>query len=261
MLLEQKNAVIYGAGGAIGGAVARAFAREGARVFLAGRTLSTLDAVAHDIVQAGGTAESARVDACDQQAVERHLNEVVQKAGHVDISFNVIYIGYQQGEPLTEMSLEEFAPAIADVMRTQFITTTAAARQMIKQHSGVILAITATPARSFVTNSGNFGVSCAAIESLCRQLAGELGPHGVRVICLRSAGSPDAPVVHDVMAYLGEQAGITGAEFEARLAERTLLKRLPKLAEVANAAVVMASGYASAMTGAVANVTCGEIVE
>jgi NAD(P)-dependent dehydrogenase (short-subunit alcohol dehydrogenase family) len=261
MLLEQKTAVIYGAGGAVGGAVARAFAREGAKVFLAGRTVETLDVVAHDIVQAGGRAESAVVDALDQNAVERHLSDVIHKAGRVDISFNAISIGYQQGAPLAEMSLEEFAPPIADAMRTQFITTTAAARQMITQHSGVILAITATPARLFVPDSGNFGVAGAAIERLCRQLAGELGPHGVRVVCLRSAGSPDAPVVQRVLAYLGAQAGITAAEFEARVAERTLLKRMPKLAEVANAAVLTASEYANGMTGTVANVTCGEAVD
>jgi len=261
MLLEQKNAVIYGAGGAVGGAVARAFAREGARVFLAGRTSETLEAVAHSIAQAGGRAESAVVDAHDQDAVERHLGDVIHKAGRVDISFNAIYIGYQQGAPLVEMSLEEFVPAITDVMRTQFITTTAAARRMIAQHAGVILAITATPARLFAPDSGNFGVAGAAIERLCRQLAGELGPHGVRVVCLSSAGSPDAPVVRRVMAYLGAQEGISGAEFEARIAERTLLKRLPQLAEVADTAVMLASGYASGMTGTVANVTCGEAVD
>ena len=69
MLRETKNAVIYGAGGAIGGAVARAFAWEGAKVFLAGRTLAPVDAVAREISAAGGVAETARVDALDEQAV------------------------------------------------------------------------------------------------------------------------------------------------------------------------------------------------
>jgi len=132
---------------------------------------------------------------------------------------------------------------------------------MLKAGSGVILAITATPARMFVPNSGNFGVIGAAIERLCRQLAGELGPRGIRVVCLRSAGSPDAPVVDRVMRHLAQQAGVSRDAFEAQLAERTLLKRMPKLAEVANMAVLMASDRASAMTGAVANVTCGETAD
>jgi len=255
MLLEKKNAVIYGAGGAVGGAVARAFAREGARVFLTGRTQAPLDIVAHDIAQSGGVAETAQVDAFDQQAVERHLADVIQRAGSIDVSFNAISIPYQQGEFLTEMTLEQFTPPITEVMRTQFITTTAAARHMIQQRAGVILAITATPARQPIPQSGNFGVSCAAIENLCLQLAAELGPHGIRVICMRSAGSPE--VLQEVFAALGAELGISGEAFEARMADQTLLKRMPRLAEVGNAAALMASDYASAMTGTVANVTCG----
>ena len=66
MSLEGKTAVIYGGGGSIGGAVARAFAREGAGVFLAGRTLERLEAVANEIRKAGGMAEVAEVDALDE---------------------------------------------------------------------------------------------------------------------------------------------------------------------------------------------------
>ena len=261
MLLEQKTAVIYGAGGAIGSAVARAFAREGARVFLAGRARPPLEALAHEIAQAGGVAQVAPVDALDARAVEEHLNTIVGQTGGIDISFNAIASKADQGSPLVEMSVDEFTTGILDAMQTQFVTTTAAARHMLKAGSGVILAITATPSRMFIPNCGNFGVIGAAIERLCRQLAGELGPHGIRVVCLRSAGSPDAPVVDRVMRHLAQQAGVSRDTFEAQLAERTLLKRMPKLAEVANMAVLMASDRASAMTGAVANVTCGETAD
>jgi NAD(P)-dependent dehydrogenase (short-subunit alcohol dehydrogenase family) len=261
MLLAKKTAVIYGAGGAVGGTVARAFAREGARVFLAGHTSGPLEALAREISAAGGVVEAAPVDAFDQLAVERHLSEVVEKAGGVDISFNAISIGYIQGSPLVEESREAFTQGITDVMTTQFVTTTAAARRMIRRGSGVILAITATPARVFIPNVGNFGIACAAIEGLCRQLAGELGPAGIRVVCLRSAGSPDAPGVDASFRHLAEQAGISRDAFAASLAERTLLKRLPTLAEVANMAALVASDYASALTGAIANVTCGAVVD
>jgi len=261
MLLEKKNAVIYGAGGAIGGAVARAFAREGARVFLAGHTIAPIEAAAQEISRAGGVAEAAHVDALDEQAVEKHLGEVVKKTGGIDISFNAIGIDHIQGVPLVEMALEEFTRPIVDAMKTQFLTTTAATRHMARKGSGVILAITATPARMVIPNVGGFGVACSAIEGLCRQLAGELGPHGIRVICLRSAGSPDTPGVDEVFRLHAEHAGISREAFEASLAERTLLKRLPKLAEVAAVAVLMASDRASAMTGAVANVTCGATVD
>jgi 3-oxoacyl-[acyl-carrier protein] reductase len=261
MLLEKKNAVIYGAGGAIGGAVARAFAREGARVFLAGRSRAPIEAVAQEITQAGGVAEAALVDALDALAVEQHLGEVVKQTGSIDISFNAIGIAHMQGMPLVEMAVEEFTRPIVGYMQTQFLTSTAAARHMIKQGSGVILTITAIPARLAIPNAGGFGVAGAAIEGLWRQLAGELGPHGVRVICLRSAGSPDAPGVGEAIRAHAEGAGISPEAFEASLAAITLLKRLPRLAEVAAVAVLMASDHASAMTGAVANVTCGATVD
>jgi NADP-dependent 3-hydroxy acid dehydrogenase YdfG len=92
MLLQDKVAVIYGAGGAVGGAVARAFAAEGARLFLTGRKLAPVEAVAKDVVSAGGSAEAAQVDALDEQAVDKHLQSVIDKAGHLDISFDAIGI-------------------------------------------------------------------------------------------------------------------------------------------------------------------------
>jgi 3-oxoacyl-[acyl-carrier protein] reductase len=188
MLLEHKRAVIYGAGGAIGGAVARAFAREGARLFLAGRTLATLDVVARDISAAGGAAETAHVDALDEPSVAQYIADVAKKAGGIDVSFN-IGIEDVQGTPLIEMSLEDFSHPITIATSTQFLTAKAVAPHMIKQGSGVIMMITATPARLGVPLVGGFSVACAAMESLSRSLAAELGPKGVRVICLRSAGS------------------------------------------------------------------------
>lgn len=97
MLLEDKNTVIYGAGGAIGGTVARVFAREGARVLIAGRTQARLDAVAADIAAAGGAVETALVDAFDQRAVERHANAVAAKAGGIDIALNAVSVVHDQG--------------------------------------------------------------------------------------------------------------------------------------------------------------------
>jgi NAD(P)-dependent dehydrogenase (short-subunit alcohol dehydrogenase family) len=261
MLLENKNAVIYGAGGAVGGAVARAFAREGARVFLAGRTQATLDIVAHDITIAGGRAETGIVDALDGEAVEAHLDGVVKSGGSVDISFNAIDMGDAQGALLVEMGLDWFTLPINNAMRTQFLTMTAAARHMMKQGGGVVLAITANAGEFPHLNAGGFGVACAAIEGLCRQLAVEAGSSGVRVICLRSAGSPDAPGVREAFKIHAKNAGMTLEEFEVYSARDTMLKHLPKLAEVANAAAIMASDYASAMTASIANVTCGLLAD
>jgi 3-oxoacyl-[acyl-carrier protein] reductase len=139
MMLDGKVAVIYGAGGAIGGAAARAFAREGARVFLAGRTQAKLDKVAADIRSKGGAAETVLLDALDERAVDEFVDGVAGQAGQVDISFNVITFGDVQ-KPLLELSVEEFLQPIENAMRTHFLTGKAAARHMVKRGAGVILA-------------------------------------------------------------------------------------------------------------------------
>src|SRR6266550_1917170 len=127
MLLENKVAIIYGAGGPIGGAVARAFAREGARVFLAGRTLASLDEVAQDISGSGGVAETAHVDALDEQAVDEHADDVAERAGSIDVSFNAIGHGDLHGTPLIDMPFEDFARPIINATRSLFLTARAAA--------------------------------------------------------------------------------------------------------------------------------------
>ncbi len=188
-MLEDKTAVVYGAGGAVGGAVARAFAREGASVFVAGRTIATLDALANEITAAGGEADTAQVDALDKQAVDEHADAVANRAGSIDISFNAIGIDHVQETPLRELSPEEYVPITSYTM-TQFLTTTAAARHMVSFNTGVILTLSTTAARVTLPSDG-FGVACAVVEALSRQLAGELGAHGVRVICLRPDAIPE----------------------------------------------------------------------
>lgn len=261
MLLEHKSAVIYGGGGSVGGAVARAFAREGAKVFLAGRTLARLAAVSDEISAAGGLAETAQVDALDAAAVDEHAARVVAKSGSMDISFNAVSFGAAQGASLVDMPHERFVLPIATAVQAHFLTGTVAARHMAKNGSGVILALTAQASRKPYVDVGGFGVACAAIEAFCRQLAAEAGPQGIRVVCLRSAGSPDTPGVAEAWSRHAQTAGMSPEMWEAQMAQKTLLRRLPKLHEVANVAVLMASDYANTMTGAIANVTCGEIVD
>src|SRR5262245_11180937 len=137
MLLQNKNAVIYGVGGAIGGAVARAFARDGAKVFLTGRKRAPVEAVAKDIVAADGFAEAAEVDALDERAVDKHLESVIDKAGRVDISFNAIGLtDTKLGVPLVELDVEQFSLPIKAYTTSYFLTARLAARRMIPNKSG-----------------------------------------------------------------------------------------------------------------------------
>jgi 3-oxoacyl-[acyl-carrier protein] reductase len=258
MLLENRNAVIYGGGGSIGGAVARAFAREGAKVFLAGRTLGTLEGVAQDIAGAGGEAETAQVDALDERAVDRHAEAVAEKAGGIDVSFNAISHGDVHGTPLIDMAYEDFGRPIMTAMKSQFLTARAAARHMVKRGSGVIMAITATTARQAIPEVGGTGVTFDAIESLCRQWACELGPLGIRVVWLLSTGLPEALTV-DLFPGYGTGGPMAREALVAWLEGKSMLNRLTSLAEVGNAAAFLASDQASAITANAANITCGSV--
>ena len=261
MLLKDKNAVVYGGAGSVGRAVAGAFAREGARVFLAGRTLATLDEAAAEIADAGGAVSTAQVDALDEQAVDEHADAVAARAGGIDISFNATGRDDRHGLPLLELSFADFARPVEVAMRTHFLTTRAAARHMTRQGSGVIMAITATTARLSIPEIGGTGVAFDAIESQCRQWACELGRHGVRVVWLQTTGLPEALSDIDRFPAYGTdtEQGMTRAELIAWMRRSTQLNRLTTLAEVGNVAAFMASDHASAMTATSANITCGTV--
>jgi NAD(P)-dependent dehydrogenase (short-subunit alcohol dehydrogenase family) len=259
MMLEDKTAVIYGAGGAIGAAVARAFAREGARLFLTGRNLARVDAVAEDVA---GIAETAEVDALDEKAVEEHLDTVVERAGAVDISFNAVGPGpTPERTPLTELAADAFARPIAFYTSSNFITATAAARRMSGQGSGVIVTLTAVPGRMPANLIGGAAPAWGAVEAFSRSLALEVGRAGIRVVCLRSHAIPETPLIEENFATAAQAAGVTSDRFQAILEEGTLLKRLPTLAEVADTAAFIASDRAGAMTATVVNLSAGSITD
>jgi NAD(P)-dependent dehydrogenase (short-subunit alcohol dehydrogenase family) len=249
VLLENKNAIVYGAAGAIGGAVARAFATDGAHVFLAGQTLSTVEDVAADIRADGGMAEAAQVDAMDKAAVDAHADQVAASAGRIDVSFNAVGIPVVQGVPLTEISVEDFMAPMAGLCRTNFLTATAAARHMAAQGAGVIVTVTASSAKETRHQMGGFSLANAAIEALTRTLAGEYGRRGVRVVGMRSNFTPET-----VPGELTEQQ-------LAPLLKDTLLGRLPRLSELAGTAVYLASDRAGAVSGAMVNCSCGAIID
>jgi NAD(P)-dependent dehydrogenase (short-subunit alcohol dehydrogenase family) len=259
MLLENKNAVVYSAAGAIGGAVARAFGREGARVFLTGRDIAALNAVAKDIIADGGAAQTAVVDSLDEQAVEAHADTVVREAGGLDVSFNAISLPQQgiQGTPIARLSLANFRLPVDTYATSHFLTTRAAARRMAPNGSGVILTLTAVPGRQAAPLVGGMGPSWAGIEALTRTLAAELGPQGVRVVCMRPDGLPETATIDVVYGQHAETIGITQPEYQAMMDSMTHRKRAGTLAEVANVAAFLASDRASIITGTVVNMTGG----
>jgi NAD(P)-dependent dehydrogenase (short-subunit alcohol dehydrogenase family) len=259
MMLKNKIAVVYGAGGAIGGAVARAFASEGAKLFVTGRLRAPVEAVAKEIVSAGGSAEAAEVDTLDEQAIDKHLQSVIDEAGRVDISFNAVGIPNAKilGVPLVELDAGQFSLPITAYATSYFLTARLAARHMIPNKSGVIMTVTALPSRMGTRLNGGYGPAMAAKEALTRDLSAELAPNGIRVVSLRPHGIPETPTMKDVFKL--KRSGITYEQFKEFLAGTTHPRRVMKLAEVANVAVFMASDKASGMTGTTVNLTMGSL--
>ncbi|HET9612083.1 MAG TPA: SDR family oxidoreductase [Acidimicrobiales bacterium] len=262
MMLENKTAVIYGGGGAIGGAVARAFADAGARVHLAGRSRARLEKVADDIGDAAGAAE---VDALDERAVAEHADAVAADAGGIDIAVNAVSFPFAHGTPVADLAVEEVMQPIDAFLRTNLITTKAVARHMTARRSGTILTLSSGASRVVPPGTVGYGTTCAAIEAMTQRLAVELGPSGVRVVCLRPHAIADAPSNGSFAGELfGRRAAAAGVSVEQWLAQWaedvTLLGRLPTLAQVADAAVFLASDRAAAITGAVVDLTSGNAV-
>ena len=251
MLLEGKNAVIYGAGGSLGAAVARTFAGEGARVFLTGRTASKLDAVAERIRSEGGSAETAVLDALDEHAVDAHADAVAAGAGSLDISFNLISHDYVQGTPMAEMALGDYLDPVCSAVRANFVTWRAAARHMVGQGGGVILVFGGEGPPPRGARLGSLQVALHAVESMRRQLASELGVAGVRVVTLRTGGIPES---------LPDD--IPGREAIAdSLGSSTLLGRAATLEDVGNVAAFVASDRARTMTAATVNISAGALID
>jgi len=271
MLLKNKTAVIYGGGGAIGGAVARVFAREGASVFIAGLTKASLDVVAADITAAGGAVETAQVDAFDQQAVEKHAAAIAAKAGGIDIALNAVSVMHDQGTMLVDLSLDKFMEPINGFLRTLFITSKAVVPHMGGKRPGVILTLSTPGSKMAAVGALGYSVTCAGKEAFSRVLAAELAPKNIRVVCLRPHAIADAPAagsytkeIFKSLIWYKETAGNKPVEEwlpNSAMAQSTLLKRLPTLSEVAETAAFLASDRAGAMTGTVANLSCGSLVD
>ena len=251
--LHDKNAVIYGAGGSLGGAMAKAFAKAGANVFLTGIHLDKVQKAADEIRVSGGHAEAAQIDALDEKAVNDHIASVVQQAGSVDISFNAAWNGVVQGIPLTGISVKDFTTPISMAIQSRFITAVAAAKVMMKQRSGVILNLTATPGGIGYPFTGGFAPTCAAIESLSRNLAVELGIYGIRSVNIRSGGSPDSKVFKDAIEGKPDIMKTVLSTMEGD----TMLKKLAMMEDITNAAVFLVSDLAAKITGVTIDITVG----
>ena len=263
-ILKGKHAVVFGAAGSLGAAVAKEFAAEGAEVFLAGRTKSNLEAVAKQITGRGGRAQTGVVDALDDAAVNEYLDGVVKQAGKIDIAIDLtgpLANEYGNGKLAVELTIEEFMAPVEKVVRSHFITARAAARRMIEQKSGVIIFVTGSPVRPHVPGATAIGAAFAALENLTFNLAFEVSPLGVRVVCLRTVANIDSRSIQDTLDFHAARMKITKEQAVERVALQNFLKVPATAQDTANAAVLIASDSARMMTGTVVNASAGAALD
>jgi NAD(P)-dependent dehydrogenase (short-subunit alcohol dehydrogenase family) len=260
LLLDGKRAAVFGGGGSIGAAVAKEFAAQGAEVFLAGRNAASIELVAKQIEEAGGVAHARVVDALDASAVDTFVASVVHETGSLDIEFNATgprISEYGNGKPALDLTIEEFMTPVNAVLRSSFITARAAALQMRKQGSGVIVFVTGSPARPHDPGTSGIGAAFGAIENLTRAMALELATAGIRVVCVRTAANSDSRSIQDTTDAMAKLMGIAPQQAEAALAQMTMLKVSPQTTDTAKAAAFLASDAARMVTGAVLNASAG----
>jgi 3-oxoacyl-[acyl-carrier protein] reductase len=236
---HEKNAIVFGAGGSIGAAVAKEFAAEGAEVFLSGRTQSRVEDVAKHVRAAGGHAQPGTVDALDDAAGNAYLDRIVKQAGRIDAIFNAtgpLARQYGNGKHAVSLNVDEFMVPLATVVKSQFITARAAARRMVKQRSGVIIFLTGSPARGHVQGATAIGAAFGAIESLTENLATELGPVGVRVVCLRTTANTDSRTIQETVTALANATNVSKDQIIAQLAGSNFLKVPASVSDTAKAA-------------------------
>lgn len=256
--LQDQRAIIHGGGGAIGGAIARAFVDEGARVFLTGRNT---ERVAQRAAELGPKASGARVDVLDMAAVQAHADEVAHGGG-IDVVVNAIGVDHVQGVGLGELTVDELMRPVETYVRATFTIAKAMCRQLTAQRSGLMLTLSAPGGRLVGRGWLGHGAAFAAVEHASRLLAAELGPAGVRVVCLCPDALPEALAQGShTRAVFGRVAQALSTTAERLLEERAksapLTGRLPTLAEVAATAVFVASREGRAITGTVVNLTAG----
>lgn len=253
MQLHNKNAVIYGAGGSLGSTVAKTLATAGARVFLTGHRRESVQTVADEIRAAGGQADVDVIDALNKNQIDEHLARVVATAGSIDISFCAIDMQSVQDIPLVDMTLDDFMRPVTIGLQAFFLTATAAGKIMQQQRSGVILSLTATPGGIGYPYTGGFSTACTAMECFSRTLASELGVYGIRIVNIRSGGSPDSRVFKQAM----EQYPEIMKDALDSMRKDTMLKDLPRMQDIANTALFLVSDAAAMITGVTVDVTAG----
>lgn len=254
-LLKGKRALVFGAGGSIGAAVAKEFAAEGAAVYLCGRNAKSIEEVKRAITDTGGSAHTAVVDALDEAAVQKCVDDIA-RAGCIDIEFNAVAPSVEEyggGKPAVEVTIGEYMVAMSTMVKSPIITALAAARRMMKQRSGVIIGVTGSTARGHIVGGTAIGTAFGALETFLENLAFEIGPQGVRAVCLRVTANVDSSAIRGVARAMNA----TPEQMAALLASLNFLKTPMKIVDTAKAAALIASDRFRLLTATRVNSSAG----
>ncbi|WP_067480241.1 SDR family NAD(P)-dependent oxidoreductase [Actinomadura hibisca] len=252
--LQNRTAIIWGGAGSIGTATARRFAEEGATVYLAGTTEATLK----DAATTTGAAGYGVVDVLDEDAVTAFIARVVAETGRLDVSFNVAARGDVHGTPLLEIPAADFVKPVTRGITGSFHTARAAARQMVAQGSGVVVELDSASGRGSGPNMGGTGAADGAKDALVRDLAQEVGPSGVRVVGIWTAGLTDSLTAEKLGATLGAPVPQEMVDtIIANLDSLRMTRKSPVTTQIAATAAFLASDDAAAITATWINATAG----
>jgi NAD(P)-dependent dehydrogenase (short-subunit alcohol dehydrogenase family) len=220
--------------------------------------------VARQITASGNEARTTVLDVLDDAGVSQFLDAVVKQTGRIDVVLDAtgpLARQYGNGKLAVELPIEEFMVPLTTMVRSRFITARAAARHMIRQHSGVVILVTGSPARPHVPGATAIGAAFGAMENLVANLAFEVSPFGVRVVCIRTLANIDSRSIQDTMDFVAHQLGMTKEQALAQIAQTSFLKLPATVADTANAAVLIASNRARMLTGTVVNATAGAALD
>jgi len=261
--LKDKVAAVFAASGEIAGAVARAFAQHGAKVYVTARNLNAVKTLVREIEANGGQAEAGKVDALNETEIDSYLQKVVANHGKLDMVFNGIGSYYQDagsGTPTTMATFEQFLNPLQRICGSQFLTSRVAARYMIQSGSeGTILLFNASMARTKTPNMAGFASACAAIEGLTRVMAAEFGKHGIKAICLCSGALLETSKIQGMIRDFAKLSGISQEEMALQYKRFDLLKSGPTLKQLGETAAFLVSENGIAFNSHIVDFDCGKL--
>ena len=261
--LKDKVAVVFAASGDIAGAVARAFSRQGAKVYVAARNPDAVKALAQEIKANGGSAESAKVDALNETEIDNFLKMIVSENGKLDIVFNGIGVDYSEmggRPPTTVVTFEQFMAPMEKLCGSQFLTSRAAAKYMMQTRSeGTILLLTAALSRTKLPNLAGITAASAALEGLTRVMAAEWGGDGIKVICICSGALMETKRISGWIDASAKHLGIPPEQLVAQYKAFDILKTSPTLKQLGETAAFLASEPGVVFNSHIVDVDCGKL--